>query len=476
MKGRPAPGDTAVDAVVVGAGLAGLTAARKLEAAGASVTVIEAQNRVGGRTMSGRVARTTLEMGGQWIGPNQRRIIALASELGVETFRTHLPGRTVFYEGERRSEYEEDDEIPFADPTSLGEVQGAFRALGELARSVPADAPWKARDAAELDGQTLQTWKLGHTQNSGARFYFDLAVESLYACEPRDVSLLGVLSDIASSGSFGGLFEIEASAEEYRFFGGAEEVSVRLARGLEGRVALDSPVRRIVREKDSVLVESDRASVRAGAVIVAVPPALRGRIEYVPALPPVHDGLSQRMPMGAVIKCHAVYDAPFWREAGLNGRAESDTGPCKVTCDNSSPGSEAGVLTGFILGADAREWGRRGPEERERAVLECFARYFGEKARSPLAYVETDWGAEIYSRGGYAGVPVPGMILDHGPALAEPVGRIYWAGAETASEWNGYMDGAVESGERVAHEVLLDLAGEDRLSQETLMQGYRHRG
>ena len=462
--------------MVVGAGLAGLTAARKLEAAGASVTVIEAQNRVGGRTMSGRVARTTLEMGGQWIGPNQRRIIALASELGVETFPTHLPGRTVFYEGERRSEYEEDDEIPFADPTSLGEVQRAFRALGELARSVPADAPWKAQNAAELDGQTLETWKLGHLQSSGARFYFDLAVESLYACEPRDVSLLGVLSDIASSGSFGGLFEIEASAEEYRFFGGAEEVSVRLARGLEGRVVLDSPVRRIVGEKDSVLVESDRASVRAGAVIVAVPPALRGRIEYVPALPPVHDGLSQRMPMGAVIKCHAVYDAPFWREAGLNGRAESDTGPCKVTCDNSSPGSEAGVLTGFILGADAREWGRRGAEERERAVLECFARYFGEKALGPLAYVETDWGAEIYSRGGYAGVPVPGMILDHGPALAEPVGRIYWAGAETASEWNGYMDGAVESGERVAHEVLLDLAGEDRLSQETLMQGYRHRG
>ena len=476
MKGRPAPGDTAVDAVVVGAGLAGLTAARKLEAAGASVTVIEAQNRVGGRTMSGRVARTTLEMGGQWIGPNQRRIIALASELGVETFPTHLPGRTVFYEGERRSEYEEDDEIPFADPTSLGEVQGAFRDLGELARSVPADAPWKARDATELDGQTLETWKLGHLQSSGSRFYFDLAVESLYACEPRDVSLLGVLSDIASSGSFGGLFEIEASAEEYRFFGGAEEVSVRLARGLEGRVVLDSPVRRIVGEKDSVLVESDRATVRARAVIVAVPPALRGRIEYVPALPPVHDGLSQRMPMGAVIKCHAVYDAPFWREAGLNGRAESDTGPCKVTCDNSSPGSEAGVLTGFILGADAREWGRRGAEERERAVLECFARYFGEKALGPLAYVETDWGAEIYSRGGYAGVPVPGMILDHGPALAEPVGRIYWAGAETASEWNGYMDGAVESGERVAHEVLLDLAGEDRLSQETLMQGYRHRG
>ncbi len=482
MNNGPGPGDTAVDAVVVGAGLAGFTAARELEAAGASAMVIEAQDRVGGRTMACRVAGTTVEMGGQWIGPNQRRISALASSVGVETFPTHLPGRTVFFEGGRRSEYE-DAEIPFTDPASLREVDEVFRALGELARSVYAGAPWTAEKVAELDGQTLETWKLRHTQSSGARFYFDLAVESLYACEPRDVSLLGVLSDIASSGSFGGLFEIEASAEEFRFVGGAQEVSVRLASESDGSVVLGSPVRRIVQDRGHVLVESDRATVRAGAVVVTVPPALRGRIEYVPALPPVHDGLSQRMPMGAVIKCHAVYDAPFWREAGLNGRAESDTGPCKVTCDNSFPDGDTGVLTGFILGSDAREWGRREDEEREMAVLECFARYFGGRALGPLAYAETDWGAEIYSRGGYAGVPVPGMILDHGPALTEPVGCIHWAGAETASEWNGYMDGAVASGERAAQEVLsaldlrpeTDVSGADDPSPGKL-EDYTHRG
>jgi monoamine oxidase len=484
MKVGSAPDDTAVDAVVVGAGLAGLTAARELEAADASVVVIEAQDRVGGRTMDGRVAGTTVEMGGQWIGPNQRRIGALASSVGVETFPTYLPGRTVFCEGGRRSEYEEDAEIPFANPASLREVDEVFRALGELARSVSPDAPWTAERAAELDGKTLETWKLGHAQSSGARFYFDLAVESLYACEPRDVSLLGVLADIASSGSFGGLFEIEASAEEYRFVGGAQEVSVRMAGELDGRVIPGSPVRRIVQDRGHVLVESDRATVLAGAVIVTVPPALRGRIEYVPALPALHDGLSQRMPMGAVIKCHAVYDAPFWREAGLNGRAESDTGPCKVTCDNSFPDGDTGVLTGFILGSDAREWGRREARERESAVLECFARYFGEKALSPLGYMEADWGAEPYSRGGYAGIPTPGMILDHGPALSEPVGRVHWAGAETASEWNGYMDGAVESGERAAQEVLSALglrqetriSGADDPSPGQLAQDYTHRG
>jgi len=217
---------------------------------------------------------------------------------------------------------------------------------------------------------------------------------------------------------------------------------------------LSAPVRRIARADGGVEVTADGRVARGRWAVVAVAPALAGRIAYEPPLPGYRDQLTQRMPLGAVAKCMAVYDEPFWRREGLSGQGTSDTGPVKLTFDNSPPDGSPGVLLGFLEGRQARELGRLRAEERRRAVVDCFRRLFGPRASSPERYVERLWAEEEWTRGCYGCYMPPGAWTAYGGALREPVGPVHWAGAETATVWNGYMDGAVGSGERAAREVL----------------------
>jgi monoamine oxidase len=232
---------------------------------------------------------------------------------------------------------------------------------------------------------------------------------------------------------------------------------VRAAQQLGASVVLGTPVRRIVQNAAGVTLYSDADSLRARSAIVTGPPALTGLIRYEPDLPQTRAQLLQRFPQGSAIKCEAVYDRPFWRDAGLAGQVTSDTGPVKITFDNSPPDGSPGVMLGFIEGHDARVFGPMAPDQRKAAVLECFVRYFGSQAASPRDYFDMNWSAEPWTRGCYVGFTPPGVLLDYGAAISAPVGRIHWAGAETSDYWNGYMDGAVRSGARAAAEALGDL-------------------
>jgi monoamine oxidase len=194
--------------------------------------------------------------------------------------------------------------------------------------------------------------------------------------------------------------------------------------------------------------------VRAARAIVAIPPTIAGRIEYDPPLPARRDQLTQRMPQGAVIKTMAVYERPFWREDGLSGQATSDVGPARVTFDNSPPDGTPGVLLGFLEGRLARDWGERPAEARREAVLAGHVRLFGRSAARPVRYIERIWADEEWTRGCYGCLMTTGGWTEYGSALRAPVGCLHWAGAETATIWAGYMDGAVQSGERAAAEAL----------------------
>jgi monoamine oxidase len=442
--------------IIIGAGLAGLTAARELVAEGVDVVVLEARDRVGGRTWTQPASDGTLiDMGGQWIGPTQHHLIRLAKQVGATTFPTYVDGENIEYRDGQRSTYS--DAIPMNDPLVTMELIETMLELNMMAQEVPLDAPWEAPQASAWDSQTVDTWICDHVSSEGARMWITLAIQAIFSAEPRDLSLLHALFYIHSGGSLNELISVTRGAQESRFHGGAQVLSNRLAEMLGERVILNAPVHTIIQNEDGVQVESDELVVTRQRVVVAIPPTLAGRLRYRPPLPALRDQLTQRLPMGTVIKVHCLYETPFWRADGLSGQVASDDGIVRITFDNSPPDGTPGIFMGFIEGNEGRYWGQRSKEERKAAVLACLVRYFGEQAGNPCEYIEQNWADEEYSRGCYAGYMPPGVMTAYGKALREPVGRIHWSGTETARVWNGYMSGAVESGERVTTEIVTAL-------------------
>jgi monoamine oxidase len=444
------------DVAVVGAGFAGIVAARELQKGGARVAVVEARDRVGGRVVNEPIGDgKVVELGGQWVGPGQDRLYALAREVGVETFRTHSEGENVIeFRGELKRYT---GTIPRINGAVLADVGQAQAKLNRLAKRIDVEAPWNSPDARKLDSQTFWSWMRRNVYTPAGRELTQLGIEAVWAAEPADLSLLHVLFYIASAGKYELLLDTDGGAQQERFVGGSQLVAERAAESLGESMLLGSPVRRIVQGRETITVLADGETIWAKRVVVAIPPPLAGRIAYEPALPGHRDQLTQHMPQGAVIKCMAIYDEPFWRADGLSGQATSDVGPAKVMFDNSPPDGSPGVLLGFLEGDRARQFSRVSQDERRDAVVGTFARIFGKRAAEPERYVDKSWAEEEWTRGCYGCYLPTGGWTTYGDAIREPVDRTHWAGAETASRWMGYIDGAIRSGERVAAEVLAAL-------------------
>jgi len=434
--------------VVVGAGLAGLTAATVLAAQDVEVTVVEARDRVGGRTRGIEVVPGGwVDGGAAYLGNRHTELTALIADLGLKTTPATVAGSSRFLLGDR------DDTRPGRFPplaaVPLGQL---FDLLDDLVGQVRVDAPWLTPGAAGLDSLTAARWAGRNLRHPDARLFFPLFLGEMMAADPADVSVLHMAFYLRSGGGLRYLNAFEGGAQHDRVDGGAHQLCEQLAAQLGDRVRLRAPVRAIHQDTTGSTVYADGAELRCDAVVVAVPPLLADAIDYQPGLPVGR--ATSRTSRGCTVKVHLVYPEPLWRAFGLSGWSVNDQGPLLSTVDDSPADGGAGVLTGFVTGSHARRFAALSPVDQRAAALAQAARLFPQLP-APIGCHITDWVRERYSRGCYAALFGPGDWDQLGPHLTTPHRRVHWAGTETSTEFFGLMEGAIRSGHRAAAEVLV---------------------
>ncbi|MFD5124109.1 flavin monoamine oxidase family protein [Streptomyces sp. NPDC058385] len=423
-----------VDVVIVGAGYAGLVAARNLLGSGLSVRILEAADRVGGRAMTvTSSAGTAVDLGGQWIGKEHVKMRALADEFAVPLFLTHTQGKTLIRHRGR--------DVSLFSMTGLA-VGRAFLRLAAAERF----------GLGARDDQTLGEW-LGRVGPRRARRLMEIAMGEVIATDAELVSVRAVAEGIRGAGGLREMFGVEGGAQEALLTAGAGGLAEMMATELASVISLSHPVVDISQGESGVTVSTPHDVTRASRVIVSTAPPVANSITHRPALPEWRERVQRNTFMGTVYKAVVVYDSPFWREDGFSGELFALDGPVPSTFDVSPPGGRGHLCT-LVPGQSARNLDKLSPVTRRATILSGIARHFGEPARHPLSFHEKSWHQDEFVHGGYMAWPRPGALNDVRNVGAEPVGRVHWAGTETSPRYSGYFEGAVLSGERVADEVL----------------------
>ncbi len=452
------------DVVIVGAGAAGLTAANELKKAGLSVAVLEARDRAGGRLWTDVIDGAMLEIGGQWVSPDQDALIETIADLGLETYDRYREGDSVYVGPDGTVHRFTGDMFPVSAETEAVIAEVTAR-LDEMVAEIDPDEPWAHPKAAEWDTVSWDAWLRQQTDDDEAIRNLAFPTGSAMLTKPtHSFSLLQSLLMAASAGSYSHLVDADFILDK-RVVGGLQQVPLRLAERLGDDVFLGQAVRTLERSDAGVTAITEPTggsggagiTVRARFAVLALAPVLYHRISFVPPMPRLQHQMHQHLSMGFVIKVHAVYDRPFWREQGLSGTAFSPYEISHEAYDNTNHGDERGTLVGFVSDRLADDLFRVSAEERKERILESLSHYYGPEAKNPVVYYESDWGSEEWTRGAYAASFDLGGLHRYGADLRTPVGPIYFACSDLAGAGYQHVDGAIRMGRLVASQILQEV-------------------
>lgn len=458
--GPTVTGERSCDVVIIGAGLSGLVAATQLAQQHVDVIVLEARKRVGGRLLTvfpyPSMPNVFIDHGGQWISPNQPNLMALAKSLKVDLFQTPSAG-DVKIDSHNGTVSRYTGPYPlYWTQSDITDTNKGVACLEAMYDTVPLDAPWTAPNADLWDSETLVGWLATNVSSSMlAQALLLRGITGVNTSEPGPLSLLAALFVAKSAKDL--IRHFDPTGPDMRFVGGAQQIPIKLAQRLGNRVITGAYVYGIEHSTDGVTAYAPGLTVQAQRAIVTLPPSLAGRIRYDPPLSTARDHLTESTPMGWLIKVHCIYPTRFWQQANLSGAVNSDSGAIRVVVDNSPPDGTPGILVAFIEGEGAHDLATQPLPVRRAEVLKELGTYFGDlgpQAANPQLYLEKNWGDDPFARGNYSGYWTQGLWTTYGPAWRAPIDSLHWAGTETSPDWNGKMEGAVQSGLNAAAEVL----------------------